>query len=289
MLYRIQGITTKKKIMKKVYLMLSCLALAFSCEDIDQINGDLASTQWLQFENATQSSGENEGAILVPVIYASEANDTDIDVSFTYTADATEGFTVEPANGIVTIPAGEFYGYITVTPVDDIIAGDNIVLDFSIEGNTDYNLGIAGDGVYNVHSIVTIVEDDCPIDLAADWVGNYSVVEGFTPGSTNEGITLASNFGEVYQLTLSADTSDATGTSAIWNNTAGFNSYFPNGTEMSFLTCSEQVAFTGGSTVIADFDVLVYATATFNPSSFSITGTGDLGDFGEYSYTLTKI
>lgn len=276
--------------MKKVYLMLSCLVLAFSCEDVEQINGKLTSTEWLQFENATDQVAENSASpLLVPVIYAAATNDTDINVSFTYTATDTEGYTVEPANGIVTIPAGEFVGYITVTPVDDILVGDDIEIDFTIEANTSFNLGIAGAGVYNVNSVVTIVEDDCPIDLVADWEGNYSVTEVFTDAGSNAGLSLAANFGEVYQMTLTANTADATGTQAFWSNSAGFNEYLTDGTPMSFLTCSQEVRFDDGSPIVALFDVLTIETSNFNPANFSVTCTGPLATYGEYTFTFTKI
>ncbi|MGR7812315.1 hypothetical protein [Lacinutrix undariae] len=273
--------------MKKVYLMLSCLVLAFSCEDVEQINGKLTSTEWLQFENATDQVSENDTEpLLVPVIYAAATNDTDIDVSFTYTATDTQGYTVEPANGIVTIPAGEFVGYITVTPIDDIIVGENVVLDFTIEANTDFNLGIAGDGVYNVNSIVTIIEDDCPIDIVADWEGTYSGTEVFTDSgdpdvSPNAGLSITSGF----TATLTANTADPTGTSAIWTIGGG---YLVNGEPMSFTTCSEEVVFSGNPIQVAGQYDFTIESANFNASSFSITCTGQLQTFGEYTFTLTK-
>jgi len=274
--------------MKKVYLMLTCLVLAFSCEDVEQINKDLASKEWLQFENATDRVGENEGPLLVPVIYAAETNPNDIDVTFSYTSSQVDGFTVEPANGIVTIPAGEHVAYITVTPIDDFVLGEDIILDFTIEANTDFNLGIAGEAFYNVNSVITIAENDCPIDLVADWEGTYTGTEIFTgdpddpEGPVNAGVSLTNGF----SATLQANADDESGTSAFWSNGGG---YLTAGEEMVFITCSEEVEFNNGDPIIigGQYEFTIESTF-FNPYSYSITCTGQLESFGEYTFTLTK-
>ena len=172
--------------MKTKYLFLLLITvLLSSCEDIETSDLGLNSA-WLQFENSADNMSEGEASMQVPILYSSNKNTDGVDVSFTYTATVPSGFTVLPANGIVNIPAGEFVGYITVIPEDDSIASDDIIITFSIEGNTAAPLGIAGQGIYNITSDFTIIEDDCPIAID-DFVGTYSVDDVFTSG-TNGGI-----------------------------------------------------------------------------------------------------
>lgn len=272
--------------MKRIYLVLSICFLAFSCQDIETSNLGME-TQWLQFESDELSVGEDAPeALAVPVLFSANSNESGVDVSFSYTASAMTGFTVSPANGVVNIPAGEFVGYIYVTPENDDISGEGIVLDFTID-NTDLPLGIAGQGIYNMTSQVTIIDDDCPIDLS-EWAGTYSVSEIFTAG-TNEGLTLAGAFGESYQLEISADPSDTTGTKVIINNSIGFNTYFLDGTVMTFLTCLQEVNFDAGNPNLALFADMVIETSVFSGDSFSIKCNGELTSYGPYEFVLTKI
>lgn len=271
-----------------IYSLVAVIALvSFSCEDIT--TPDLGrESQWLQFERAAYSVPENSPEPgQIAVLYAAETNDSDIQVSFTYTASQADGYIVEPANGIVTIPAGEFMGYITVTPINDNTASGDITIDFSIEGNTGFNLGIAGEGVYNTTSTLTIVEDDCPIDLS-EWVGIYSVDEQFTSG-VNAPFGLADFFGEIYQVELSVDTSDPSGTQVIINNSPGYNIYFYDGTVMSFLTCNQEVEFDNGNPVVADFVQYNFTSSAFNTESHTITCSGPLANYGPYEFILTKL
>ncbi len=278
---------TKTIIMKTKYLFLLFITvLLSSCEDVETPDLGLNS-DWLQFENGSDTMTEGDGPQLVPVLYASTTNPDGIDVSFTYTSTVPDGFTVEPANGIVNIPAGEFEAYITVTADDDVTPTDDIVITFSIEGNTDYSLGIAGQGVYNVTSDLRIIEDDCPIEIE-EFVGTYSVTEVFSAGGTNEGLTLADAFGESYQLDATLSTDSAT--TIVFNNSIGFDTYLTNGTTVTFITCTKEFIFDDGSTspnlaLFADFD---YTTTAYSDSSKTLASTGTLGTYGDYELTLTK-
>ncbi len=261
------------------------MALTFSCQDVE-IPALGADSQWIQFENSTESVSEATAEPLqVAVLYASNTNPSGLDINFTYTASVPDGFTVEPANGVVSIPAGEFVGYITITPVNDLVAGDDIILDFSIENN-NLPVGIVGQGIYNVTTQVTIVEDDCPI-ASADWVGSYSVTEVFTSG-VNAGLSLAAAFGESYLVQLTQVTGDATGTQFNLSNAPGFNVYFDAGTTMTFLTCSKQVTFSPVAPRLAEFAAFTNQTSNYVDDTFTIKCNGPLGPYGPYEFVLTK-
>ena len=186
----------------------------FSCEDIT--TPDLGTNnQWIQFESSSLVVTEsNPTPLKVNVLYAAATNESGIDVNFTYTSSQNDGFTVTPSNGVVSIPAGEFVGYIEVTPINDQVTNDDIVLNFSMENNS-LPLGIAGEGLFNTTSEVTIVEDDCPLDLT-QFVGTYSAEEdgqyfyevGVTLDAVNQVLVL-SNLYETGGFTVIAlDNSD---------------------------------------------------------------------------------
>lgn len=273
--------------MKTKYIFLLFISvLLSSCEDIE--TPDLgADGSWLQFENGSDNMSEGEESMQIPILYASNTNTTGVDVSFTYTSTVPDGFTVEPASGVVNIPAGEFVGYITVMPEDDTIAAEDIVITFSIEGNSNYPLGIAGQGIYNVTSDFTIIEDDCPIAIE-EWVGTYSVDDVFTSG-VNEGLTLAGAFGESYQMEASLVAGDVTGTKLEFNNSPGFNTYFNDGTIITFITCTKEVIFDNGFPLLAEWNVFVYDASSYSDDGKSITCTGPLQNFGPFRFTITKL
>lgn len=273
--------------MKIKYLFIVLMSAAlFSCEDIE--TPDLGSdSAWLQFESSSDNMSEASPSKQIPILYASNENAAGVDVSFTYTSSVPSGFTVEPANGVVTIPAGEFVGYITVVPENDVIANEDILLTFSIEGNTDVAIGIAGEGVNNVTSSFTIIEDDCPIAIN-DFVGTYSVSEVFTSG-LNEGVSLAGAFGEVYQMEATLDPDDVTGTRIIFSNSAGFNTYFPEGTVVTFITCTKEVQIGDGEPVLAEWNPFAYQSTIYSDENLSITVSGEYLNFGPYEFVLTKL
>lgn len=261
------------------------MALTFSCQDVE-IPALGSDSQWIQFENGVDNVSEaTPQPKQVAVLFSSDSNPNGVDVNFSYTASTPDGYTVEPSNGVVTIPAGEFVGYITVTPVNDLIASDDIILNFTIENNS-MPVGIAGQGIYNVTSELTIIEDDCPI-ASNDWVGSYSVNEVFTSG-TNAGLTLAGAFGESYLVVMTLDATDPTGTKFVLSNAPGFNVYFDAGTIMTFLTCTKQVNFTPAMPRLAEFAAFTNQTSVYNDDAFTVKCNGPLGNFGPYEFILTK-
>jgi hypothetical protein len=130
-----------------------------------------------------------------------------------------------------------------------------------------------------------IIDDDCFIDIDADWSGSYTVEEVFSAGG-NAGLTLASAFGETYAISLARDTSDPSGTSAIITNVPGNNTYFTEGEKLIFLTCDGQVAFGSGTPEVALFDNLTVESSSYGDGTITIVGP--LGTFGEYTMKLIR-
>ena len=273
--------------MKKIYLILSMVVLAFSCQDVEKPNLGVDS-QWLQFEFSSQTTFENAGEpLMVPVLYSAAENTSGVDISFSYTASTMDGYTVSPASGVLNIPAGEFVGYILVTPIDDTTSGEDVVLNFSMQNSSSIPMGIAGEGVYNTTAEVTILEDDCPIPIN-DWVGTYSVDEQFT-GGVNAPNGLSDFFSDSYEVELSLAPGDASGTKVVINNTAGSNIYIYDGTVMTFVTCNKEVQFDAGFPVVADWNVFEFTSSSFDQDALTIKCSGPLQGFGPYEFVLTKI
>lgn len=179
--------------MKKITKILTLLfiVLIFSCEDVTTSDLGLNS-QWIQFESDIYSISEASAeSLMIPVLYASSSNANGIDINFSYTSSSTEGFTISPSSGILNIPAGEFVGYIEITPINDSDENSNIILDFSFANNS-VSSGVAGEGIYNHVAQVTIIEDDCGFTLeelgAATWSG-FDNAPGSQAGPNNSQIT----------------------------------------------------------------------------------------------------
>ncbi len=185
------------------------MALTFSCQDVE-IPALGSDSQWIQFQTSTLTVSESEPFKKIPVLYAADTNPNGIEVNFTYTATSTEGYTLSPSNGVVTIPAGEFIGYITITPINDDVTNEDVVFNFSLENNS-IPIGIAGQGIYNTTIEVTLVEDDCPLDLS-QFVGTYTAEEDdYCVGCYEVSVTL----NETDQVLVLSNLYDTGGTTVI--------------------------------------------------------------------------
>ena len=134
---------------------------------------------------------------------------------------------------------------------------------------------------------ITIIDDDCPVDINA-FVGTFSVAEVFTSG-TNEGLTLAGAFGESYQVEITLDPTDVTGTKLVLNNSAGFNEYFSPGTILTLNACPGTITFDAGNPTLALFAAMTVEDSSFDEGAVTIQADGPLGGFGPYQFILTKI
>jgi len=170
--------------MKKILIFFfASLLVLSSCEDVVTPDLGLEGNQWIQFGKASYSGNEADGTIQIPVMLAADSNPADLEVNFTVlSASIPDGYTIEPANGIVTIPAGEFVAYVEITPVDNSGTNDNIVIKLGLNENMSYPLGLAGQELRLVETKVTILDDDCPLDLT-EFYGTYVAKEyGYCDG-----------------------------------------------------------------------------------------------------------
>lgn len=273
--------------MKKIiFILVASLGLLTSCEE-DLLVFD-TETGFVQLSSAT---GEIEEAapspIVTSVFLGSGENTSGVTVNFSVTASDTSRFTVEPSNGTLEIPAGQFSADIVITPVDNVLVDGNMDITITLESSTSVPIGVGAEGMEFTSRTITLVDDDCPVDINA-FIGTFSVAEVFTSG-TNEGLTLAGAFGESYQLEMVAQPGDASGTKLVITNSEGFNQYLPDGTVMTLQACPGTVSFGGPTVNVALFADMTIETTSFNETNGSVKVNGPLGGFGPYEFVLTRM
>lgn len=267
-------------------LFLSVIAFT-ACEENEDPTIDFGEG-FVQLSATSGTLSEDNGApIVTKVLLGNDGtNPNGVTVNFTVTSSDDSRFTVTPSSGTIEIPAGEFSADILIEPVDNVVADGDVEIVLELSTSSDLPVGIAGEGVVAVTRTITLVDDDCPVDSNA-FVGTFTVEEVFTSG-TNEGLALASAFGENYQIELTPQPGDISGTRFILNNSAGFDTYIANGTVITLLTCSGTVSFGAETVNIALFADMTIESATYDEGAGTITVDGPLGNFGPYQFKLTR-
>lgn len=167
--------------MKKIFYTLFAALILVACGDVE--TPDLGKkTKWIQFGAASYNGNEGDGTIMVPIQLAADSNPDDLTVNFTVTSDDDTKYTITPSDGVITIPEGEFEAFIEITPIDNASTNDNLDINLSLENNPTYSLGLVGQGLELNTTTVTILDDDCPLDLT-EFYGTYAAKEaGYCDG-----------------------------------------------------------------------------------------------------------
>ena len=272
---------------KYIYILFASLGLLASCEE-DLVVYD-AGEGFIQFSSTTGSVTEAapDGPDVTTIIVGADQNVSGVTVNFTVTADDPSRFIIEPSNGSIDIPAGEFSADIVITPIDNVTVDGDMDIVLELTTGSSLPVGIAGQGFESNVRTVTLIDDDCPVDLN-NLTGTFDVAEVFTSG-VNEGLTLAGAFGESYQIEIVPQPGDATGTKVVLTNSAGFNTYLPDGTVVSFQPCPGTIVVEPAPISLrGGWADLIVEEAVFNESSQSITVRGPAGGFGPYEFVLKK-
>ena len=119
--------------------------------------------------------------------------------------------------------------------------------------------------------------------------GVYSVFENFTDG-VNAPLGLGDFFGESYQVELSVVATDPSAATMVVVNSAGFDTYFFDGTPIDFSAnpISIDDGFTADMPVVALFTEMLVEESIVDFGNGVIQCLGDSGGFGPYQFTLTK-
>lgn len=275
--------------MKKISILSFLAAALFmvSCQDVE--TPDLGvDEQWLQFGEGSYDVPENApNPLVVKVYYAADNNPDGVSIDYTVTSSDPDRYEMSPMTGTVTIPAGEFSADILIDPVDNFTADGDAEIVLELASDSGIPVGIAGEGMFNQSTTITIIDDDCPVDIAS-FVGTWSVEEQFTAG-VNAPNGLSDFFDESYQVEIAQVPGDETGTKLVITNSTGFDPYFVNGTVITLRTCTETISFDDGNPRLALFATLNVTATSYDAETLAITASGPLATFGAYQFLLTKI
>ena len=178
--------------MKKInYLLISALVLgSFMLNSCDEENGrqTFEGPYYAQFTRSAQSINENTtGQADVEVSNVGPTLDVPITVNYSVdpASTAVEGVDYEfigGAPGQITIPAGQHFGTIGIKPIDNFATESDRTVILNLESATGLE---AGRGAIGIQHTVTILDNDCPIDLEGDF---STVINETNPGGC-EGVT----------------------------------------------------------------------------------------------------
>ncbi len=161
--------------MKKILNILIVSILLVACSTVETADLGIKS-KWIQVGSESFSGKESDGTIMVPIQLASDSNPEDLTVSFTVTSSDSEKFTIVPSGGTIVIPKGEFEAFIEITPIDNLDVNENININIDLNENEKYGLGLLGEGLESNKTVVTILDDDCPLDVT-EFYGQYDALE----------------------------------------------------------------------------------------------------------------
>lgn len=254
--------------------------------------------------NLVRRSADISAALNVSVTYT--ATYTSDNEFVTAGEDASDAIKITDNLEEISFPANSATTSFQLTTINDVEpAGDvEVVFTISSVGDSKYQIGEQSGKSRSTYTL-TVVDDDCPIDIPGVWEGIYVVTEmPAAPGSFNEGFSVGGAVGR--QVLLELDPSDPLGATAILKPTES-NSFLVDEMPLAFQACPETVligddVFTlafnqnGAPAAIGRSDEpAVYGNGTFNPDGSSITivvgyGNINLGlVFDEFLISLERL
>lgn len=157
--------------------------------------------------------------------------------------DASDAFEVIGGTS-VTFEPGEYTKSITLQTINDVTPSGNkeVVIAIASVSDDSYNIGL-GESNRRTELTVTLIDDDCPIDIPNNLAGKWTVTSFCAaPGSFNEGFCRGDQVGQ--EVELIADDSDPLGTTAIISG--GIHA---DPMVLKFITCPGQVAINSNYTL----------------------------------------
>jgi len=220
--------------------------------------------------------------------------------------DASDAFKIVDDLSSIVFNANEATAAFTITTVDDVLPAGDVQIVFEITSVSDnkYQIGEQS-GNSRSTTVLTLIDDDCPIDVPGTWEGVYEVREfPAAPGSFNEGFTVGAAAGLTVLVEL--DESDPLGASVILKPTES-NSLLVDEMPMTFEVCPQTIligpdAYTlafnqnGAPASIGRTDEpATYGNGTFNPDGSTFTIVVSYGNtasglvFDEFLLTLDRV
>lgn len=138
---------------------------------------------FVQMETRTASTAEDGDPMTLNVALGSVDNPNGTSVNFDViisSGDASR-FNIEPSNGILEIPAGEFTGQITVTPIDNLENDGNVNLSIELVPTDNLKVGVAGNGFEKTAASLVINDNDCPTEISEEYGVDVFALGGQAP------------------------------------------------------------------------------------------------------------
>ena len=229
-----------KSILYKI-IPIVVLAAFFSCEETEfpvydenyvAFSGTAGSVnESFTIVNADGSAVTGNNSFTVEVVRGGGSIDGSLTVGITataaYTKDSDFASAGDDASGTISFnkdlsaiafASGQVTSSFTVTTTEDLAAAGDISVSFEITSVSDnsYSIGQQESKIRSTYSL-TVIDDDCPIDLANVWAGEYEVLSVCAaPGSFNDGFCEnTSKWAGLGNVTLTPDASDPLGLTAI--------------------------------------------------------------------------
>lgn len=288
------------KALKYVFMLAVAVVIA-GCEGEGLDNAPISSERYISFSAGSGATGE--GATYTLPIYRSTSDlsgtaNVTYTVSAVYTTDsdfhnagddASGDLDLSGAPGSGSFAANSAAVNVVIVSIQNQIAAGDIAVTVTVTSTDDASLQIGRPlgAASNSEFVLTIVDDDCPISLEAEWNGSYGITDVFTSG-TNEGLSFVGLGFIGGTVSFAADANDPLGLTGVFTTESGTN--IANPITVVFETCPQLTTHDG-----YDFSpgfggaVAGPGVGTFDPSNFSVTlATDAMGNFGPHQVVFTK-
>lgn len=159
-------------------LFMSAFALLFTACDEEDGRTTFEGPYYVQFtaNSASVSEAETSKVIKIEVSNVGPTVNSDITVNYSVGGDAVEGVDYQllrgATSGQIVIPAGEHFGSIEISTINNDETDGDKTLELTITGASN---GLeAGRGAIGTKFSVSISDDDCPFDITT-FPGTYNV------------------------------------------------------------------------------------------------------------------
>lgn len=123
--------------------------------------------EFVNFASQEVSIKEDEGTAKIRVNIGGAINITPLAVQYIVRPNdnAVALYTIKN-EGSLTVPGGQGYGEIEITPINNAIADGEKIVELTITAlnGSDYAIGFPGPDALNSSTKVKIIDDDCPLD-----------------------------------------------------------------------------------------------------------------------------
>jgi hypothetical protein len=164
-----------------IYFCLFFLVAAWSCETYEP--PAYTEPEFINFEDSASSVREDEGTALIRVNVGGALNISPVTIQYTVTANdnAVALYNIKD-EGTLTIPGGQGYADIELTPVNNALPDGEKLVELTIINlnGGDYVIGFPGPDKLNSTTKINIIDDDCPLDrsfIAGDAISGALVSE----------------------------------------------------------------------------------------------------------------